>query len=461
MSRKKTYAAVMLILFAVILNIYTFRAIKPDVKNARAYFNLEFVSDKSMDLQVFYKEDQEFSEEQSVSYVYDTPGIELVISAEIDIDSQYLRLDFGDAANTAKLKNVSLSVSGKTIEIENDRIINPILKNHILELTQKDGDVQIKSQDRDPWIVMSIEDIDLSQEYMEASRMKYLLFHILLCIIEDIVIAVCIFNIETLFRVPLDIYRDKVMFWDLVKNDFQARFAGSYFGIFWAYVQPVITMVLYWFVFQIGLRSGSVSDYPFILFLMSGLIPWFYFSEAWSGASNSLFEYSYLVKKVVFNVGILPVLKVASALFVHIFFLTFLVVMCLVYGYGPDLYLIQLMYYILCTAFLVLGLSYITAACTAFFRDMSQIINIALTIGVWITPIMWNPAVTMTVKIHNIFKINPVYYIVDGFRDSLLAKVWFWEKPIWSIYFWIFSVLIYIFGVKMFNRLKVHFSDVL
>lgn len=286
------------------------------------------------------------------------------------------------------------------------------------------------------------------------------LAHLLLCVAVDGVAVACIFNMESLLRVPLDIYRDKAMFWSLMKNDFQAKFAGSYLGLFWAFVQPVITIGLYWFVFQVGLRSGNMSNHPFILFLMAGLVPWFYFSEAWNGATNSLVEYNYLVKKVVFNVGILPALKVSSSLFVHLFFVAVVSLMCMFYGY-LDWFFVQLLYYICCTAFLVLGLSYITAAITVFFRDMTQIVNIILTIGVWVTPIMWNPATTMSPGMQMIFKFNPMYYIVDGFRDSLLEKIWFWEKPIWSVYFWGLSILLYLFGAKMFNRLKVHFSDVL
>ena len=133
---------------------------------------------------------------------------------------------------------------------------------------------------------------------------------LLLCLAVDVLAVVCLHQMESLLRLPLEIFRDKEVFATLVRNDFQARFAGSYLGVFWAFVQPVITIVLYWFVFQFGLRSGNVSDHPFILFLMGGLVPWFYFSESWSGASSSLVEYNYLVKKVVFNVGFLPVIKV-------------------------------------------------------------------------------------------------------------------------------------------------------
>ena len=281
------------------------------------------------------------------------------------------------------------------------------------------------------------------------------------CVALDAVAVACVVWMEDLLRIPLEIFRDRGMFLAIVKNDFQARFAGSYLGLFWAYVQPVITLCLYWFVFQFGLRAGNVSEHPFVLYLMAGLIPWFYFSEGWGGGSNALVEYSYLVKKVVFNVSFLPVIKVCSALFVHLVFVVIVTVLTFVYGYGVHPWLLQLVYYILCNMVLVLGLSYITAACTVFFRDMTQIVGIILTVGVWMTPIMWNPEVTMSPKMQAIFRLNPMYYIVDGFRDSLLEKTWFWEKPVWSIYFWCFAILVYLLGVKMFNRLKAHFSDVL
>ena len=282
-----------------------------------------------------------------------------------------------------------------------------------------------------------------------------------LCVLVDALAVICVCNVESLLRGPLDIYKERMMFVALVKNDFQAKFAGSYLGLFWAYVQPVITILLYWFVFQFGLRSGNVSDHPFILFLMSGLVPWFYFSECWSGASGCLLEYNYLVKKMRFNVAVLPAIKICSALFVHLFFVGIVVLLSLVYGYGIHLYLLQLVYYIGCVALLVLGLSYATAAFTVFFRDMTQIVNIMLTIGIWMTPIMWSPQATMGKPLQILFMLNPLYYVVDGFRDSLLNQIWFWEKPVWTVYFWCFTVALYLVGVKLFNRLKVHFSDVL
>ena len=150
-----------------------------------------------------------------------------------------------------------------------------------------------------------------------------------------------------------------------------------------------------------------------------------------------------------------------SAVFVNAFFILFTLVLCSCYGYTPSLYTIQIIYYLICNFLLVLGLSYFTAAIVVFFRDLTQIINILLQVGMWITPIMWDAEQMLSPKLLKIFKLNPVYYIVDGFRDSLLAGIGFWEKPMWTVYFWLFVIIVFSIGVSVFKRLRVHFADVL
>ena len=113
------------------------------------------------------------------------------------------------------------------------------------------------------------------------------------------------------------------LIWKLAKNDFKTRYAGSYFGVVWAMVQPVVIVLVYWFVFSVGLRAGNVMDYPFVLYLISGIVPWFFFQDALNGGTNALIEYNYLVKKVVFKISVLPIVKIISALYVHIFFVVF------------------------------------------------------------------------------------------------------------------------------------------
>lgn len=258
-----------------------------------------------------------------------------------------------------------------------------------------------------------------------------------------------------------EIFRERKLISSLSKNDFKTKFAGSYLGIIWAFVQPIVTVLVYWFVFEVGLKSGGASKHPFILWLMAGIVPWFFFSEALSGGTNVLVEYSYLVKKVVFKIDILPIVKVISSLFVHLFFIIFVSILCWLYGYLPGIHTLQLVYYVICNFVLVLGIIYLTSAVVVFFKDLTQIINIILQVGIWMTPIMWNADILNSRVLKFIFKLNPMYYIVDGFRDALLGDSWLGNKLKWTLYFWIFTVLIFMAGTTVFRRLKIHFADVL
>lgn len=263
------------------------------------------------------------------------------------------------------------------------------------------------------------------------------------------------------------IYENKKLIGRLSANDFKTKFAGSYLGIIWAFIQPVITIFVYWFVFEKGFKPAAISnaagnEVPYVLWLIAGMVPWFFFSEALSGGTRALLDYSYLVKKVVFEIDILPVVKVISALYVHVFFLAFALILYVLYGYYPDLYMLQVVYYSFCLFMLVIGLSYFTSAIVVFFRDLNQIINIVLQVGVWVTPIMWNMD-TMDISpiLKNILKLNPLYYIVQGYRDSLIHKRAFWENTGMSIYFWCFTILFILLGNHIFKKLRMHFADVL
>lgn len=272
-----------------------------------------------------------------------------------------------------------------------------------------------------------------------------------------------------IFEIPRDIAQNRKLIVSLSKNDFKKKFAGSYFGIVWAFVQPIVTVVLYWFVFEKALNPGTLStkdgiNVPYILWLLAGLVPWFFFSEVINAGTNVLLEYNYLVQKVVFKISTLPVVKIISSLFVHVFFVVFTIVLLTCYGFTPSLYLLQIIYYSFAMIMLSLGIIYFTSAVVVFFRDLSQLINIVLQVGMWVTPIMWNfngmegrvPHILM-----EILKLNPFYYIVTGYRETLFDHVGFWNHPLLTLYFWLVVLLFLFIGGRVFTKLQDHFADVL
>lgn len=283
-----------------------------------------------------------------------------------------------------------------------------------------------------------------------------------------IVLLILFVKADAFWEIPKEADGHKKLIFRLSKNDFKTQYAGSYMGIIWAFVQPVVTVVMYWFVFEKALHSGpqmtpSGEPVPYVLWLMAGLLPWFYFASALPTGTGAMTEYSYLVKKVVFPISILPVIKVISNLFVHLFFIVFAVVFFACSGWLPSVYIIQIIYYLFCMMAFVTGLIYFTCAVNVFFRDITQIINILMQVFMWFTPILWNIDSMFPEgdPMRIVFELNPMYYIVTGYRDALINQVWFTAHPAQTIYFWAVTLGMLGFGMMIFRRLKVHFADVL
>lgn len=255
-------------------------------------------------------------------------------------------------------------------------------------------------------------------------------------------------------------FKDRKLLTKLAVNDFKVRYAGSYLGAIWAFIHPVITILVYWFVFQIGFKSAPVGDIPFILWLICGIIPWFFFSEVLNCSTNSLIEYNYLVKKMAFNINVLPMVKIISSLFVHLFFVMFIFIMFKLYGYSISIFNIQVFYYTFAMSVFLIGLSWLTSTLAVFVKDTSQIINIILQFGFWLTPIFWSYT-TLPEKYLFIFKFNPMFYIIQGYRDSFIDNVWFWQRSKITLYYWGITFVVFMIGSIIFKRLKPHFSDVL
>ncbi len=264
--------------------------------------------------------------------------------------------------------------------------------------------------------------------------------------------------ISNTIRFIKEIFVDRRLLVDLSVKDMKKRFSGTYFGLLWGILQPAMTIFVYWFAFQFGFRSGDVGNIPFVLWFIVGIINWLYISESFSNASNSFIEYNYLIQKVKFNVNILPLVKILSSFYIHLLFLLIVILICSIFGYFPTFGLLQIVYYMFATMAFVFALSLFTSSIMVFFRDLSQIINVILLMGMWGTPIAWDVS-AFSGKAQTILKLNPFYYLIEGYRDAVLGRGWFWERPALTLYFWIVTLIVFLFGVNIFTRLRPHFAD--
>lgn len=380
----------------------------------------------------------------------------------VDSNIKFLRIDFDniDSENihsTYYLRN--LAIDQKTMYIfDSEEIISHIINlNQVSTSLKEDGSIEIVSTGTDPYIVL-----DISEYHDKVKDLHYtsFLYYLILSVVIWVFLRKIPFCFNSILESFKNLKKNKTLILKLAFNDFKTKYASSYLGIIWGFINPSITILVYWFVFQVAFKSGDIDNIPYILWFLCAIVPWFYFSEALNAATNSFIEYSYLVKKVKFNIDILPFIKIISSLFVHLFFIGVVFIVMSMYGYYPNVYNLQVFYYVACMLLLVYAITLFTSSVVLFFRDLGQIITIIVNVGFWFTPIGWNLAIIPT-QFQLYLKMNPMYYIVQGFRDSFVANHFFWERPYQTVYFWFFVLLMMFMGVVMFKKLRPHFADVL
>lgn len=261
----------------------------------------------------------------------------------------------------------------------------------------------------------------------------------------------------------LELIKNWRMILSLAKSDFKKRFVGSYFGILWMFIQPLATVMVYTLIFQVGFKSvPPVPGVPYVLWLIPGIIPWFYFQDSLLQGTGVLYEYNFLVKKVVFNVAMLPAVKLVSVLLSHICFIVIMFVVFIVARVPINIKCLMIIYFSFALSILSLGIIYFTSAINVFFKDMAQIVGILMQFGIWMAPIMYDESLFLNRApiVCKLIKLNPIYYVVKGYRFAMINDT-FPDIKFLTIYFWIVTIIIFALGSKVFNKFKIHFSDVL
>lgn len=458
-SKKSLVIKLVLLLALVALNVII-------LCNPLSYINydvnlcMSVESSEKDTYQVFYSNDLNFYEENSVRQDYTELGQQQQLQFPLDKQATYLRIDVGSLKETVQLSSVYFECDGNIIEVELSDFAKAEISYDLDEVNLENGLIIIQPSGNDPYVILNIEKYKITSLVDQAIRKQTVIQKTVYILLVDLMACLLVLFYRRKVQSMSEMKKTQVLVLNLAKSDFKTKFAGSYLGVIWAFVQPMVTVGVYWFVFQVGFRSQPVEDFPFALWLMCGLVPWFFFSETMMTGTNSLIEYSYLVKKVVFKIEILPIVKTTSSLFVHIFFAAFLILVFWVSGYTPDIYYLQIIYYSYAMVLFVLGFSYITSSIVLFIKDLGQLINISLQVLMWMTPIVWDYTI-MPENLRWLLKLNPMYYIVEGYRDALINKVWFWEHFGTTVYFWIITAVVIWLGMRIFKRLRTHFADVL
>lgn len=258
------------------------------------------------------------------------------------------------------------------------------------------------------------------------------------------------------------LYRSRHTLKMLAVRDLKAQYVGSVFGLLWALMNPLAQVVVYGVVFGVFFKSTPDPIYrtdSFLLFLLCGIVPWQFFSQTVMASAGVLFANVNLIKKSPgFPSEILPVTTVISNAISHLIALCLLVaaVALLTGALSPMLAVIFV--YMFLTAVFALGLGWILSSLNVYIRDVTQVLGLVMMVWMFFTPLFYPPSI-FPAKYLFIFKLNPAYHLVEGYRLALLAGTF--EPAGDFIYFAVVSFATFGVGGVFFRKLKPGFAEAL
>lgn len=255
------------------------------------------------------------------------------------------------------------------------------------------------------------------------------------------------------------IYQNHKLIYDIWGTELKRKYAGTLLGPFWAIAPQILTIIAFWFVFELGLKiKGPSGTIPYFYYFTLGILPWFLFFEAFSSSVNIVRDSRYLITKIVFPSEVLPVVSFMVASVPHLIVVSALGGMLWCNQLLTAENLPWLLYFYLCGAVLAIGSGWLISSISVFSRDVAQFAQMAVSLMFWITPIMWQIE-SLPENWHWAFEWNPLTYVVDGYRFALTGGV----APDWgsSAKFWVVALAIAVLGRHVFLQLKHHFADVL
>jgi len=260
---------------------------------------------------------------------------------------------------------------------------------------------------------------------------------------------------------PALLWRNRGLIRSMVRRDILGRYRGSFGGVFWTVLNPLLLMSTYFFVFGIVLRTrfqGDPSRAGFVLYFLCGMLPWLAFSEAAGRAPFVILEYRNFVKKLVFPLETLPVNLVVAGLVTQAFALAVFIAGLFIARGGVPATVLWLPALLIPQLLFTAGICWFLAALGVYVRDLGQINGFLLTLWFFLTPICY-PTESLPSEALSILSKNPMFVLVSGYRNIFLETSPPAFGPLWK--FWLLSAGLFLAGHAWFYKLKKNFADVI
>jgi len=269
--------------------------------------------------------------------------------------------------------------------------------------------------------------------------------------------------IKTAVELARQTWDNRRITWEFALRTLQKKYKGAVLGIVWAGVRPLIYVLVFWFVIEIGLRGGRAipGDVPFLVWLIPGMFAWQYIGSAFSEGSNSIRKNRSLVTKSLFPAITIPQFYMLSLFIVHVILMVFVMVAFALFGYPPTIYWLQIVYFLFAIFVFTLLISTLFSVLTVYSKDVTQLLRSMTQLLFWISAVIWPFSTLDPGPLKTAMMLNPIIYIVEGYRYILIYETWFWSNLGWTAYFWGLMAVIGLVTLFVWTRMSKNFADVL
>lgn len=252
-----------------------------------------------------------------------------------------------------------------------------------------------------------------------------------------------------------DIWRYRELFYILSWRDIKVRYKQTVIGAAWSIVRPVLTTIIFTIVFSRVAKLGYAGAAPYALMVYAGMLPWQFFSNALTEASNSLIGNTNLISKVYFPRLIVPASSVITSMVDFAISFGILLVMLVIYQFLPPWQIIILPFFIVLSFLAAFGTGLYITALNVKYRDFRYIIPFIVQFGLYITPVGFASS-NIPIKWRLLYSLNPMVGIIDGFRWCILGDEMYWPGFLVSVAVILFFLWL---GIWYFRRTEKSFAD--
>lgn len=265
-----------------------------------------------------------------------------------------------------------------------------------------------------------------------------------------------------------EILKDKWLWRQQILNlglfDLRKQSRGAVLGSFWFFAKPAVYIFVFWFALDIGLRVGSSTgngETPYILWLMAGLIPWFYIQDMINQGSDVFHRYKYLVNKIKFPISGIPTIFNISTSIIQFGLIIALFAVYFICGQQVDIYLLQLPIALILMVIFFDMFSLLTSLLSGISKDFKNLIKTLSTPLFWISGVIFDVFSLGISWLTTIMMFNPVTFFISMYRAAIYDKYWIWEKPEAIVGFAAVFLVTLICTVIVHKRVREEVPDVL